>query len=678
MSNRRVSRFSIGFLLAGAALCAAFGLPSQPPDDGAPPAATQSAQAGETGAFQTDKPPVMPLPSPPRADAELSSETVRATDAAPEAAAPVAQTTAAAVSQPVQAIAHDGTDLLKALTPAIIAILLAIFTRQVVLSLSIGIFAAAAIMLGSQGDYNPIHWTTFAMNEYLFGVLAPLEKGGGAVDLEHIKILVFTLLIGAMIGVIEANGGTHAMVARVTRRVKTRRTGQLSASTAGLVVFFDDYANSMIIGPSMRPIFDRLRLSREKLAYIVDSTAAPVSSIFIGTWLAAEVSYLETGFQAIEGVRPAFLDGATATSAFWASIPYRTYALLAIVMVFIIAITGRDFGAMRKAESRAATGDDRDTADGAIADASGARWWLGAIPVLTLVGSVIGLLVWTGLVSCRADGIELHWGSWQAATDAFQNVLKGADSYPALVYGALISVTVAIAISVYPGRVSLAKTMDGFVSGMCRIFAACIVLVLAWGISQGGKDLHLGEHARAFLQEQVARGTFSVTFLPLAIFVTASIVSFSTGTSFGTMGIMCPAVIPIAAGVLGGLPADQALPLFYASVGAVLTGAVFGDHCSPISDTTVLSSIASECDLSAHVWTQMPYALTVAVVGLLSMDGLNYALLRWAPEFHASYYCGTSWAYGLALGTFLLLLIVLIFGRRPKGVVIEPQIEIGN
>ncbi len=334
---------------------------------------------------------------------------------------------------------------------------------------------------------------------------------------------------------------------------------------------------------------------------------------------------------------------------------------------------------MRKAESRAATGDDRDDAEsGATTEANDSRWWLGAIPVLTLVGAVVGLLVWTGVVKCRGDGIALQWSSMSGAKDAFQNVLKGADSYPALVYGSLIAVTVAIAISVYPGRVSLSTTMDGFVSGMCRIFAACIVLVLAWGISQGGKDLHLGEHARAFLQEQVAAGTFSVNFLPLAIFITAGIVSFSTGTSFGTMGIMCPAVIPIAAGVLAGLPADQAMPLFYASVGAVLTGAVFGDHCSPISDTTVLSSIASECELSRHVWTQMPYAISVAIVGLLSMDGLNYALLQWAPEFHASYYRGASWAYGLGVGSFLLLLIVLIFGRRPKGVVIEPEIEIGS
>ncbi len=234
----------------------------------------------------------------------------------------------------------------------------------------------------------------------------------------------------------------------------------------------------------------------------------------------------------------------------------------------------------------------------------------------------------------------------------------------------------AIVTSVASRALPLAKTMNAVVFGMCRMFAACIILVLAWGLSRGGEELRLGEVATAFLQVQVDQGSFSVTFLPLAIFVTAGIVSFSTGTSFGTMGILCPAVIPIAAGILGDLPQDQALILFYAAVGAVLTGAVFGDHCSPISDTTVLSSIASECDLSRHVWTQLPYALVVAIVGMLSMDGLRYGLERWAsPAFYESYRT-MSWAVGLAAGTLLLLLILLVFGRRPRVAKVEPATEV--
>jgi len=480
---------------------------------------------------------------------------------------------------------------------------------------------------------------------------------------------------------------------------------------AGLVVFFDDYANAMIIGPSMRPIFDRLRLSREKLAYIVDSTAAPVASVFIGTWLAFEIGCLDEGFIGLGGNVPAFLEGVDGTTAFWASIPYRTYAWLALVMVFLVAVTGRDFGGMRKAEEAVShqrsalgikslsqncgTGVSPVSSHGPEARATGgvaigskrsdketgqtedksARWWFGAVPVFVLVAMTIGLLAYSGWHACVAKGRALAWGSGREIWDSITTILGASDSYPALVYGSLSAAVVAVVISVFWSPLSLAKTMDAVVSGMCRMFAACIILFLAWGLSQGGKDLQLGDVASAFLQEQINNNVFPITLLPLAVFVTAGVVSFSTGTSYGTMGILCPAVVMISARVLGALPPDQAEPLFYAAVGAVLTGAVFGDHCSPISDTTVLSSIASECELSRHVWTQMPYAVVVALVGILCMDGLRLGIEQWAPDFLASY-LGWSWVYGLVAGTILLFVIVLVFGRRPKGSAAEPVIDI--
>jgi len=571
-------------------------------------------------------------------------------------------------------IRYDRGALLRALAPALVAIVLAIVTRQVIVSLSAGIFVAAIMMLAPTGVYNPIRWVTFAVDQYLFGVLA-WRGEDGVVEHSHLKILVFTLFIGAMVGVIEANGGTRAMVSRVTRRVRSRRSGQLGALAAGVVVFFDDYANAMIVGPSVRPIFDRLRISREKLAYIVDSTAAPVSSIFIGTWLAAEISYLNEGFGSLGRHVPEFLEGLDGTQAFWASIPYRTYALLALVMVFFIAVTGRDFGAMRKAERRAAADDlvGAPSESGETTDATGSRWWLGALPVLVLVGVTIGLLFYTGYRGATAERLPIAWNGVRVVWDSVKLILGNADSYPALVYGSLSAMVVAVVISKAAKVLSLAQTMDAVVSGMCRMFAACIVLVLAWGLSQGGKELNLGEQARAFLQEQVGRGTFSPLLLPPVIFLTACFVSFSTGTSWGPMGFLCPAVIPIAAGVLAGRPTNAALPLFYGTVGAVLTGAVFGDHCSPISDTTVLSSIASECDLSRHVWTQMPYAVAVAIVGILCTDGLNYVVWRWEPPFFDRY-LPLCWAYGLVLGALVLLLLLLAIGRRPSAGPSEPHV----
>jgi Na+/H+ antiporter NhaC len=634
--------------------------------------AWQDEQAG------TDRPVVMPEPS---AEEERGRSGI-------------AETAGRGLSSPpVPAVPRDDAeyevvDLIRALAPALVAIILAIITRQVLVALSAGILVAAALMLGMQGLYNPILWVTHAIDDYLFGVLAPAARDDlgnvVGVDYDHVKILVFTLFIGAMIGVIEANGGTRAMVARVTRRIRTRQRGQLGAFLAGLVVFFDDYANAMIVGPSMRPLFDRLRLSREKLAYIVDSTAAPVASIFIGTWLAVEIGYLDDGFKALGQDVPAFLEGVDGSTAFWASIPYRTYAWLALAMVALVALTGRDFAGMRTAESRAAAGKKAaDSVPDATGGNTGQGWWLGALPLLVLVGMTIGLLFRSGWQASIAEGVMLAWGSTHEIWESIKTALGAADSYPALVYGSLSAALVAVVISVLWSSLTLAKTMDAVVVGMSRMFAACIILVLAWGLSQGGKDLQLGEVASAFLQDkivagdQAGQGGLPVVLLPLAIFVTAGIVSFSTGTSYGTMGILCPAVISITARVLGDMPADQAEPLFYACVGAVLTGAVFGDHCSPISDTTVLSSIASECELSRHVWTQMPYAAAVAVAGLVSMDGLRYGLQRWAsPEFYESYR-EISWAYGLVAGTLLLLLLLLVFGRRPKGIVFEPAVEFG-
>ncbi len=552
---------------------------------------------------------------------------------------------------------------LWALTPAIVAILLAVITRQVLVALSTGILVASGMMMWMEGVRNPITWITHAMDRYLFQVLAHVEDG--KLNNEKLWIIIFTLFIGAMVGVIEANGGTRAMVARVTRHMRTRERGQIGAWFAGLIVFFDDYANAMIVGPSMRPVFDRLKLSREKLAYIVDSTAAPVASLFIGTWLVTEISYIDEGLNSLTQ-RPDFLTGMTGATAFWWSLPYRTYAWLALIMVFVIAVTGRDFGSMRKAEARRLA-EDSPGRGGVIASdgTEGRGWWLGAVPVIFLIIMTVSLLVRSGWTACLDSGIAVSFGSWDAIKQSIQDIMGNADSYQALLYASFSAAVLAIVLTKVSGALSLGKTMDAVTSGMGRMFTACIVLVLAWGLSQGSRDLQLGEVAGSFLKDLEEQGIFSSQFLPLATFITAAIVSFATGTSWGTMGILCPAVVAIAARLYDGIPPVEAMPLFYATIGAVLTGAVFGDHCSPISDTTVLSSIASECDLGRHVWTQLPYALVVAVVGVLSTDFLYYALNRWTPDYFQIYQ--DKWVYvGTALGAVLLFLIVLIFGRRPR------------
>jgi Na+/H+ antiporter NhaC len=564
-----------------------------------------------------------------------------------------------------------------ALLPALVAIVLAIASRQVVPSLSLGILTAAVMMCIHGGSYNPLAMIQYALEHYLLGVFVPVDptdmkaRGEG---FNHLRVIVFTQFIGGMIGIVEANGGTRAMVARVLHLMRTRRRGQLGALGGGLLIFFDDYANALILGPAMRPVFDRLRLSREKLAYIVDSTAAPVASVFIGTWLAAEISYLDGALGGLAS-RPAFLEEMTGSAAFWGSLPYRTYAWLALFMVLIIGWTGRDFGPMRKCESlSAAGGSTKGPTHNAEPAPDGRHWYLGFVPVALLVVLTVTLLIITGRHACDAKGMALTFGSVTEITESLGNILGEADSYTALLYAGLTAVTIAAALSVATRRLTFARTIDGMTDGMARIFRAQIVLILAWGLSSATTHLQLGEVASAFLQDKVDRQLFEVQLLPVAVFLTACFVSFSTGTSWGTMGILCPTIIAIAAHLFAPLPAEQAMTLFYGSVGAVLTGAVFGDHCSPISDTTVLSSLATECDLTAHVRTQLPYALVTAVVGLLCTDGLDYLLRTYREDFFNRYW---NVYYGTALGALLLFIIVYMFGRQPKGWVGEPAAEPG-
>lgn len=616
---------------------------------------------------------------------------------------PGPQTTQAATSAPSVVEPKDFYGL-WAIAPPIVAIVLAILTRQVIVALSFGVLTAATMICVMQGTYDPLRFVTYAMDRYVLGVLAPSRPNGGGADLEHITIILYTLFMGAMIGVCQANGGTRALVARVTRRVRTRRAGQLSTIAAGLMVFFDDYASAMIVGPGLRPIYDRLKISREKLAYLVNWTAAPDSSIFLGTWLAVQISYIDSGFKMLGDAMPAFLANTNAANTFWATIPYRTYTLLVLVMAVLVALTGRDFGGMKKAERRAAEAGGSEEAGGSnhagagdliqaratgdsAAPASPAetvqptgsteaatlpkppladdplprRWLLGAMPALLMVLMTVLLMGWTGWQRALADGASLTFDAESSAWNSVATILGKADSHHALLYASLSAAVLAIMTSVGSRALTLAKTMEGATAGMSAMFTATIILVLAWGLSSGGKDLQLGPVAKEFLARQIELDRFSITWLPLSIFATACLISFSTGTTWGTMAILCPPVVNIAASLLADLPNDQALSMFYYCVGSAMAGAVFGNTCSPLADVTVLSSIFTGCDLYAHVRTTLPYALTVAVVGVAATDGVRYGLQRWRPDLYTDYWRAY---HGLALGALLLLLVLVVIGRR--------------
>ena len=558
------------------------------------------------------------------------------------------------------------------LTPALVAILLAIFTRQVVPALVIGVLVGAFMHLRCLPNDNPyvqqntvVGGARLAAEHYLLGAIHEVPRDGfptvtfDDLGFNHVKIIVFTLLIGFIVGVINRNGGTEGLVRVVAGRSNSPRRGALTSWFAGLVIFFDDYANTMIIGPTMRSVFDRLKMSRAKLAYIIDSTAAPVASIaLIGTWVGAEVGFIEQG---LAGLSHPFLDtqgnAVVGMTAFLSSIPHRFYPIFAIVLTFLVCLTGRDFGPMKRAEREAQSRRiESETMFGDTSSASVAvakpRWWLGLLPILVLVFATLAILALTGwhspktvaAVSVVTDGqawADKEW--WNRAG----TVLSNANPNLSLFYGALLASIVAVLLTILARACPARDAVDAGLDGLARMMPAIVILVLAWAISQVMLDLQLGD----IVAERLDAMNFNAKWLPLAVFVSAAVVSFATGTSWGTMGILCPMTVNIGARLMVGMEATESVPLMYAAIGSVLAGAVFGDHCSPISDTTVLSSIASGCRHEEHVWTQMPYALVAAVAEIVLGDIL------------CSVY-GQPWYVGVGAGTLFLVLFVFIFGRR--------------
>ena len=593
----------------------------------------------------------------------------------PAASAPAVADAASLVAASAPASAAAGTATpdsyygLWTLAPALAAIILAVVLRQVVPAMLIGILVAAFMMQPFKAG---IAWNTpdglfwYVVNSVKLGVEHYIL--GAFTDPDHgpnrLMVVLFTLAIGGMIGVMQASGGTRAVVNHMARFASNSRGGQLTAWLAGLVIFFDDYANCLIIGPTMRPVFDRLRISRQKLAYIIDATASCVASIMISTWLATEISMIDLGLHnaAEKGTLPDFLRGATGFSIFWASIPYRYYALLAIIMVFLVAITRRDFGPMLKAERAAylnPTPPDFDRDAGAH---DRGRAWYAIVPVLVIVGGLIGLLLATGWDAGGAKYNKLIASGDYTPTNSFTGgvrwmieILGSGDTYRSVLYAGIAALFVGIVINLTSGAAGVKATFDGMMSGMTHVFPALCVLSLAWALSSatGDNELRLGRVAEQYIQQSLP-----ARWLPLCTFLAAALVSTATGTSWGTINILCPFAVSIAAAVTATMAPgaeNEARSIFLATVGAVLAGAVFGDHCSPLNDSTVMAALVTECSLESHVWTQMPYA----VVTMLTTVFVGDVLLRQYNQ---------PWWVCLIGGTAILWLILMIFGRRADSI----------
>jgi len=473
--------------------------------------------------------------------------------------------------------------------PPLLAIGLALAWRRVLPSLLLGVWAGATLLAGGR----PLTALLRVGDTYLVNALA---------DRDHAAIVLFSLLLGGMVGILSRAGATEGMVRALTGRVRGRRGAQTATAGLGTVIFFDDYANTLLVGNAMRPLCDRLGVSRAKLAYLVDSTAAPVTSVaVISTWIGFEVGLIQDAMQRLS------LDG-SGYLFFLRSLPYSFYPLLTLLFVYLVAGSGRDFGPMAAAERRAARGD------GAVKDAAAAAGetpapaaspWLAVVPLLVVILATVGGLWYSGRTALAAAG---------AAHPSLREILQSADSLAVLMWASLSGVLTAGALVTGARRLSLAETSEAWLAGAREMLVAMAILVLAWSLGKVCDELGTAR----WLVEQ-SRGLLSVHLLPAVSFLLAAAVSFATGTSWGTMAILIPMIFPMAHALpaAAGVSAAAASGILLASVRAVLAGAVFGDHCSPLSDTTIMSSMASGCDHVEHVRTQLPYAVTVAAAAVL-------------------------------------------------------------
>ena len=521
-----------------------------------------------------------------------------------------------------------------ALLPPLLAIGLAIATREVLLSLFAGVWIGATVIMG----YNPLLGFLRALDTYLVDSLA---------NPDHAAIVLFTLTLSGMVGLMARSGGTRGLAEVFARYARTVRSGQVSTFLLGLVIFFDDYANSLLVGNTLRPLTDKLKISREKLAYIVDSTAAPVAGLaLISTWVGFEVSVIEKALIQVPGV-----DG-DAFGIFIETIPYRFYSVLAILFVLYIAWTGRDFGPMRKAEARAHVEGkvlsdtavpllDRSVTDLEAAPGVSPRWALAAIPILAVIVTTLAGIYVTGRPALEA--LLQEEGATASLMAQIRAVVKGSNPFRVLFWGAAMGSVIAGVLSMGTRSLDLKETIGAWMMGVRAMILAIAILILAWSIGDICKDLQTGAYVVG-----LTRGWLSASVLPAVIFLAASGISFATGTSYGTMSILMPIAVPLAASLAAGNR-----EILLASIGSVLAGAIFGDHCSPISDTTVLSSVASGSDHIDHVRTQAPYALVVAGASLL-LGCLPVGM-------------GISPWIGLALGAAgLLILLVAVGVKRPS------------
>ena len=451
-----------------------------------------------------------------------------------------------------------------ALVPPILAIIISLITKEVNLSLIIGIVVGCGLYCG----FNPFTTTTT-----MFDIMSSKVYG-------NMGVLFFIILLGMIVHLMNMSGATYEYAKWASKRLKTRKQSLLATVALGIIIFVDDYFNCLTVGTVMKPIIDKHKISREKLAYIIDSTAAPICIIApISSWAAAVSSSLPDG---------SFIDG---FQLFMKSIFCNYYSWLSLGMILLTIIFSLDFGKMREFE-RKALNEELVLTDESCSDHHGKVIDL-LLPVIALIAFSIISMLYTG--GFFAGGISIG--------DAFAN----CDAILGLAMGAAFSVVFVALLYLLRKIVTSKEFVDGLVQGFINMVPATLILTFAWTLSGicGGDYLNAG----GFVAAMVEKYSISFSFMPAIFFIIALLLAFSTGTSWGTFAIL----LPITVSVFG----DELLPLTAITTAAVLGGAVCGDHISPISDTTILSSTGAGCKHINHVSTQMQYGLIVAVLSVL-------------------------------------------------------------
>ena len=515
--------------------------------------------------------------------------------------------------------------------PPLFAIVIAIVFRQVLIALAAGGIMGAFLLTGFDPFTALLRWG----DHLILDSLSSRWNG---------SVVLVILILGGLIGLITRNGSVYGVVDSFTSWARTPRSGQIATWLFGLVIFFEGFVNTLVVGNTMRPVTDKLKISREKLSFIVDATAAPVASIaLISGWIGFEVGLIG---DALAGVNLDYNPYQT----FLETIPYRFYPILMLFFVVLIAFMNRDFGPMLRAECRArSTGQVlSDHAkplsgeeDQALQPTNGQRrhWFFAFFPLFV----VIGVTFW-GMWATGRQAILAGHGDPELAT--LWTIFGKGDGSQALLWGAIIGTLSALLITIGGRLLSLPDALDACVIGAKSVFLAVIILIMAWALVGACRELQTANYIVS-----MTSGLLSPYLVPALTFIIAALVSFATGTSWGTMALIMPLVVPLSVGLSAdaGITGDSAYTLLLATISGVLSGAVLGDHCSPISDTTIMSSMATGADHIDHVRTQAPYALLVGFVGIVVGDlPVAYGFSPWIS---------------LILGAGILIAVLFFFGK---------------